>query len=214
MTDDVLVQGTDAWRSARCGSLGASEVHEAIAKTKSGYSASRANKMASLIIERITGVPLPTFQSAAMATGTEREPDARAAYCFRSDADVKEVGLFRHPTMPGTHASPDGLIGDDGLLEIKCPQPAAHLSALLGEPIPDRYIVQMLWQMRCADRQWADYVSYNPDFPESMKLLVTRVNRDDARLATIEKEVSDFLVELNSKVKSLQEKFGMQREAA
>jgi putative phage-type endonuclease len=202
-----LEQGSAAWHTARCGSLGASALHEAVARTKTGYSASRANRMAALVIEKLTGQPLETYQNAAMQHGIETEPEARIAYEFYANVDVAQVGLVLHPIIGGTHASPDGLVGEDGLLEIKCPQPAQHLSTLLGEAIPEKYMIQMLWQMRCCDRAWCDFVSYSPAFPESMRLHVKRVPRDDARIAELEADVTDFLNELRLTVHRLKAKY-------
>jgi len=202
-----IEQGSEAWRAARCGSLGASAVHEAVARTKTGWGASRANRMATLVIEQLTGVPQDTYQNAAMAAGVEREPEARLAYEFYANLDVAQIGLAKHPTIPGTHASPDGLVGDTGLLEIKCPQPAQHLSTLLGEAVADKYVIQMQWQMKCCDRAWCDFASYNPDFPEPMRLFVKRVERDDAKIADLETEVARFLAELSDTVQRLRAKY-------
>lgn len=212
MSED-LVQGSDEWKAARIGSLGASVVHEVITKTKSGYAASRANRMATVLLERLTGKSIDIFQTQAMQQGIEREPEARAAYCFLTDGKVTEVGIFKHPELKGTHASPDGLVGDNGLVEIKCPQPAQHLETLLSQQIPDKYIVQCLWQMRCTGRQWCDYVSYNPDFPVNMRLFIRRVPRDIARLDEIEKSVAGFLHELNHKFEELTNLYGDVRAA-
>lgn len=203
-----IPQGSPEWQQARCGSLGASMISDALAKTKSGWGAMRANLQTRLLIERITGVPQDSYQSQAMIDGIDREPDARAAYCFLAGAEVQTVGLIRHPEIDGSHASPDGLIGDNGVLEIKCPQPSAHLAALLGEPIPQKYLYQMLWQMRCADREWADYVSYSPQFPVEMQLVWKRVPRDDKMIASIESEVRIFLSELDEKVSQLRSRYG------
>lgn len=208
-----LVQGSPEWRAARAGSLGASSLHEVVAKTKSGWSTSRANRMATLLIERLTGEPQETFQNGAMLHGIATEPDARAAYAFRVDTDVQEAGLFAHPTIAGTHASPDGLVGDKGLVEIKCPQPAAHVAVLMGDAIPQKYIIQMTWQMRCCGRDWCDFASYSPQFPERMSLFVKRVDRDDGLIAELEQQVRAFLSELDSKVSALRQRYAM-REAA
>ncbi len=202
-----MIQGTEEWRLARSGSLGASAVHEAVARTKTGYGASRANRMATLVIERLTGQPQDTYQNAAMLHGIETEPEARLAYEFWKNVSVEQIALVRHPTIGGTHASPDGLVGSDGLLELKCPQPAQHLATLLGEPIPDKYMIQMLWQMKCCERAWCDFGSYNPFFPESMKLHVQRVQRDDSRIAELESEVVTFLREVDEKVHQLRQKY-------
>ena len=142
MTCLNLAQRSQEWHAARCGSLGASCLHEAVAKTKTGWSASRANRMAAIILERLTGQPQDTYQNAAMQHGIEMEPEARTVYEFHTDTEVQQVGLVLHPSIKGTHASPDGLIGDDGVLEIKCPQAPAHLATLLGEAIPLKYLIQ------------------------------------------------------------------------
>lgn len=159
--------------------------------------------MAVLICERLTGVPQDTYQNAAMQHGIETEAEARAAYEFRTDAVVHEVGLVPHPSIQGTHASPDGLVGDDGLVEIKCPVSAAHIDALLGQGIPGKYQTQMLWQLACTGRQWCDFVSYDPRLPESMRLYVSRLKRDDKRIGELEHEVRMFLRELDAKLADL-----------
>ena len=208
-----LIQGSDEWRQARVGSLGASRIADAIARTKTGYGASRANLMAELICERLTGQPAPTFVSAAMQHGTETEPEARNAYSFYSGNTVEQVGLIRHPTIEQSHASPDGLIGEDGMVEIKCPQPAAHLDTLTAQEIPAKYITQMMWQMACSGRQWVDYVSYSPSFPENMRLFIKRLPRDDKRIAELESEIAAFLLEMAVKLSQLNSLYG-EKEAA
>jgi putative phage-type endonuclease len=200
---ETLVQGTDAWRLARCGSLGASRVSDAIARIKSGWGASRANLMAELVVERLTGIPSEGYQNAAMIWGTQTEPEARTAYEFRTDNTVVQVGLIRHPTIEGTHASPDGLIGDNGMLELKCPQSSTHLSYLLGESIPEKYITQCQWQMCCSGRKWVDLCSYDPRYPEAMRLFIKRIHRDRGRIAELETMVAEFLDELSLKVHTL-----------
>jgi len=212
MTVD-LVQGTDEWLQARVGSLGASCIHEVMAKTKAGPSASRANRLAKLLLERLTGRAEDVYVTKAMQQGRDREPEARNAYVFATDNEVTEVGIFPHPTIKGTHASPDGLVGEDGLIEIKCPEAAEHLETIRLQRIPDKYIQQMLWQMRCSGRRWCDFASYNPDFPEAMQIFIKRVHWDDARINEIEKEVNVFLTELNSKIADLHRIYGS-KEAA
>lgn len=197
-------QGTDAWIQARCGSLGASAVADALARTKSGWGASRANVAARIIAERLTGVPQESYTNAAMAWGTETEPQARAAYAFMHDADVVECGLFPHPSIKWTHASPDGLIGDDGLLEVKCPQTATHLEYLLSGKVPGKYLTQMAWQMACTGRQWCDFVSFDPRLPADLQLFVRRIERDEVLIADLECEVQAFLSEVEAKLKALE----------
>lgn len=209
-----LDQRSEEWRKARLGSLGSSRIYDSGARTKGGgYGASRGNLMAELLLERLTGRAVDHFVSAAMAAGIETEPEARAAYVFYSGHDVGEVGLFRHPRIAMTHASPDGVIGQDGLLEIKCPEPKAHLETLLAQKIPEKYVKQMTWHLACSGRQWVDYVSYNPSFPEAMRLFVKRLLRDEAAIAELEAEVEKFLAELDAKIEAINKLYG-QREAA
>jgi putative phage-type endonuclease len=202
-----LLQGTEEWKAARCGSLGASRIAEAIARTKTGWGASRANLMAELVVERLTGVPTEGYVSKEMQWGTEYEPQARAAYEFHRDVTVIEVGLVKHPKIEGSHASPDGLVNDDGLLEIKCPNSATHIDTLLGATIPAKYVTQMLWQMACTGRQWVDFVSYDPRMPEPMRLFVSRLHRDDAAIAELEKMVREFLAETTLRVGHLRQRY-------
>lgn len=203
MTED-LEQGSPEWLRARCGLVTASRVADVVAKTKSGWGASRANYMAELIAERLTGEPATRFTNAAMQWGTDTEPQARAAYEFFYDATVVEVGLVKHPTIAESGASPDGLVGDDGLLEVKCPQTATHIETLLGGTVPGKYMTQMQWQIACTGRQWCDFVSFDPRMPGDLSFFVRRVQRDGARIAELEKDVIDFLSELEAKIAQLQ----------
>lgn len=213
MTDADLVQNSEDWLQARCGSVGASDVPNIIRRTKTGYSAARANLMALKTLERLTGRPAETYQNQAMQIGHEREPLARAAYEFMSDVTVETIGLVRHPLIVGTHASPDRTVGEFGLIEIKCPQPAAHLDTLLNEKIDNDYFVQMQWQMACSGHHWVDYVSFNPDFPPSMQLWVERVDRSPEVIDELEKEVRLFLKELEGKVAELRKRYELEEAA-
>ena len=208
MNVQLLSQGSEDWKAARVGSLGASVVHEVMAKTKSsGYSASRANRMAALVLERLTGKPVEIFETPSMRRGKELEPIARDMYRLLKQVNVEEVGLFQHPTIQGTHASPDGLVGDDGMVEIKAPEAAAHLETLLTKKVPEKYVLQCLWQMRCCGRVWNDYVSYHPDFPEPMQTFIHRIHYDQAKISEMETEISKFLTELDAKVAQLQAQY-------
>lgn len=198
-----IEQGSDAWVACRLGRVTASRVADVVAKTKTGWGASRANYMAELIAERLTGEPAEKFSNAAMQWGTEKEPDARAAYEFRTDAEVVQVGFVEHPTIPMTGSSPDGLVGAPGQIEIKCPNTATHLDTLLSRTVPGKYVIQMQWQMACTGREWCDFVSYDPRLPESMRVFIKRVPRDAELIASLEKEVSDFLSELDAKLAQL-----------
>jgi putative phage-type endonuclease len=215
VSDRNLIQGSQEWLQARVGSLGASRVADAIARTKTGWGASRANLMAELIAERLTGQPADAYKNAAMQWGNDKEPDARAAYGFFADVDVTEIGIVRHPNIEGTHASPDGLVGEAGLVEIKCPNTATHIDTLLGQKVPAKYVTQMQFQMACTGRHWCDFVSFDPRMPEAMRLFVARVTRDEAVIADLERDVSTFLAELAGKVAELRLLFSDEaREAA
>lgn len=209
-----MEQGSQEWLAARAGSLGASQVADAIARTKSGWGASRANVMASLITERLTGKPAETYTNAAMAWGTQTEPDARAAYEFMRDVDVELVGIVKHPRIVGSHASPDGLVGDKGLIEIKCPSSSTHIETLLTGAIPGKYMTQMMWQMACTGREFCDHVSFDPRLPTSMQLWIKRVERDPKAISELEEQVQEFLAELDAKVKALREKYEAKEMAA
>jgi putative phage-type endonuclease len=203
-----MEQGSPEWFAARLGKVTASRVADVIAKTKSGPSTSRANYAAQLIAERLTGTCETSFTNGAMQWGVDKEPEARAAYVFRTDCDVVEIATVDHPRIAMTSASPDGLVGDDGMLEIKCPNTATHLDALQSESVPGKYVTQMQWQMACTDRQWCDFASYDPRLPESMRLFVKRVPRDDVMIAELEREVSGFLTEIDERVAALTAKYG------
>lgn len=198
--DGALIQNSPEWRLARVGSLGASRVADALARTKSGWGASRANLMAELIAERLTGQPADSYVSPAMQWGTETEAAARVAYEFRQDVEVATIGLRRHPSLNGTHASPDGLVEGDGLIQIKCPNSATHIDTLLGAAIPGTYFKQMQWEMACCQRTYVDFISYDPRLPEAMRLHVRRVPRDDEALTVMEREIKGFLAEMEDKL--------------
>lgn len=202
--DDLLEQGSEAWKRARAGSVGASSIADMMAQTKSGWGASRANLMARIIVERLTGEPQESYVNAAMQHGTDTEPQARSAYSFMRDVDVVEVGLVRHPTIAGAHASPDGLVGDDGLVEIKCPQTATHIETLLSGVVADRYVKQMQFQMACTGRAWCDFVSFDPRLPGDLQMFIKRVPRDDAMVAEIEDAVRLFIMETEAKLRKLE----------
>jgi len=199
-----MEQRTDDWFAARLGKVTASRVADVVAKTKSGYSASRDNYMADLIVERLTGQKAAGFSSAAMEWGVEQEPNARAAYSARTGELVEEVGFIDHPAIAMSGASPDGLV-NDGCVEFKCPNTATHLEYLLAGKPPEKYVTQMQWQMACTNRPWCDFVSYDPRLPEHLQMLIVRITRDVKRIAELEDEVRKFLAELDEKVTKLKE---------
>jgi predicted phage-related endonuclease len=149
-----------------------------------------------------------------MIHGTETEPEARRAYEFFVDRDVQQVGFIPHPKIAMAGASPDGLVGDDGLLELKCPQSATHIETLLTGVIPDKYFKQMQFQLACTGREWCDFASYDNRLPERMRLFVKRVPRDREAIAEIEDAVVVFLTEIERTVEQLRAQYETQLEAA
>jgi putative phage-type endonuclease len=198
-----MEQRTDDWFAARLGKVTASRVADVIAKTKTGYGAGRANYMADLVVERLTGQKASSFTNAAMEWGTEQEPNAKAAYAAKTGILVEDVGFIDHPTVAMSGASPDGL-AEEGLVEIKCPNTATHLEYIFEGKPPQKYVTQMQWQMACAGKPWCDFVSYDPRLPERLQLLVVRVPRDDDYIKMLEQEVTIFLQELDDKLNKLE----------
>jgi putative phage-type endonuclease len=205
----MLQQGTDEWRQARCGSVGASDAPRVVRRTKSGYSADRETLMAEKVMERLTNLPFEIRKSFAMLQGTEREPDARMMYSLVKNVEVELVGLVPHPLIRRAHASPDGYVGAVGLVEIKCPEPAKHLDTLLTETISNDHIVQMQWQMACTGRHWCDYVSYNPGFPGRMQMWIERVPRNASLIGELEAEIKVFIKELELKAERLTRRYAV-----
>jgi putative phage-type endonuclease len=196
-------QGTDDWFAARLGKVTASRIADVVAKTKTGVSASRGNYMAQLIVERMTGKPTESYSNSAMQWGTDTEPLARAAYEMTTDLMVDEVGFVEHESLSMCGASPDGLVGDNGLIEIKCPNTATHIETLINGTIDNRYMLQMQWQMACTDREWCDFVSFDPRMPEALQLKIIRVNMNEMLIAELENQVEQFLNEVQEKVEFL-----------
>jgi putative phage-type endonuclease len=206
-------QGSPEWFAARLGKVSASRVADVVARTKTGYSTSRANYAAELVAERLTGQRIEGFKSEAMQWGSDKEADARALYEFMRDLLVVPVGLVSHPSIDMACASPDGLIGDHGLVEIKCPNTATHIETLLGGSVPGRYVTQMQWQMACCGRQWCDFVSFDPRMPAEMQLFVQRVDRDRDTIMALEGAVIAFLAEVSKTVSDLQARYALKAAA-
>ena len=198
-----IIQGTTDWFAIRLGKVTASRVADVIAKTKTGYSTSRENYMAQLVVERLTQTKAESYTNAAMQWGTDQEPFARAAYEAAQGVMVEEVGFVPHPTIEWAGASPDGLVGDDGLVEIKCPNTATMIEALLTGKVPTKYFTQMQFQMACTGTKFCDYVVFDPRMPAKAQLFIARVDRHDVYIAEIEAEIVKFLAEVESQVQQL-----------
>lgn len=197
-------QGSDGWLLARAGIATASCFGDIMATVKSGESADRRNYRARLVVERLTGKSMPTYQNAAMKQGSEREPFARRAYEVKTANLVEEVGLCLHDDLD-CGASPDGLIDEDGGLELKCPELAAHLRYLKLEKgcPPAEYFWQVQGAMWITGRAWWDFGSWNPDFPENLQLTIRRVVRDEPSIAKLAGEVARFMDEVRAEVESV-----------
>ena len=199
-----MEQRTPEWFQKRLGKVTASRIADLMAKTKTGPGASRANYLAQLVTERLTGTPTEGFQSPAMTWGIEQEAAARAAYSARTGVLVDEVDFVDHPTMQAG-ASPDGLVGEDGLIEIKCPNTSTMLEYLEDRTIPQKYRLQIQWQLAVTGRDWCDFVAFDPRLPEHLQLLVIREPRNTDLVVEITHEVNRFLAEVERKVAFLKE---------
>lgn len=207
----MIEQGTQEWLQMRLGKLTASRMADAKAKKDT---AAYRNYVAQLVAERLTGQIGESFTNAAMAWGTEHEPLARAEYEIRFDAEVREIAFVDHPKIQWCGASPDGLVGDDGLVEIKCPSTATHIDYLLGQKPPAKYVPQMALQLLCTGRKWCEFVSYDPRMPEEHRLFMVRYTPEPAYLETIDKEARAFLAEVAETIERLNEIHYNHRKAA
>jgi putative phage-type endonuclease len=198
-----IVQGSPEWHALRVGKVTASRVADVLSKIKTGESASRKNLRTELVVERLTGKKTEGFTNASMDWGVETEPLARAAYEVATGNLVDQVAFVDHPTIKWFGCSPDGLVGDDGLIEIKCPNSATHLDYLEADKPPNKYLTQMMAQMACTGRKWCDFVSFDPRLPDGLQLLIIRVNADDKYILAMENEVIEFLAEVEATVASL-----------
>jgi putative phage-type endonuclease len=200
---DGVEQGTPEWHALRAGKVTASRIADVMATIKSGEAASRRNYRAELVCQRLTGTVQQGFVSSEMQWGTDHEEDACKEYAFPRDVDPVKVGFVDHPTVAMGGASPDRLVGDHGLVEIKCPNTATHIETLLGKSVPGKYVHQIQWQLACTGRLWCDFVSYDPRLPYHLRLFVARVMRNDIAIAAITAEVTKFLAEVDDTVAAL-----------
>lgn len=203
-----LVQGSDEWFAARVGKVTASRVADIIAKTKSGVSTSRANYMAELVCERLTGIPAERHVSDPMRWGAENEGAARTAYEFLECEKVEQVGLIDHPTISMAAASPDGIVGGVKILEIKCPNTATHLGTLGLKQVSSRHLTQIHWQASCTRCIAADFVSYDPRLPPRMRYICIPVKINQDYIRQLESEVEKFIAELNEQISDLLVEYG------
>ena len=202
----MIEQGSPEWHQMRCGKLTASRVADMLASVKLGESASRKNLRTDLVIERLTQSKSESFTNSAMQWGTETEPQARASYEIHTGNFVDHIAFVDHPTIKNFGCSPDGLVGLDGLIEIKCPNTATHIDYIEALKPPRKYVIQMMSQMSCTGRAWCDFVSFDPRLPDGLNLFVMRVARDAEMIEQIESEAIKFLAEVEDKYQELSKK--------
>lgn len=205
-----MEQHSQEWWQARCGSVTASRIGDLMArnqprkgKTVGDWSARRNNYLAEKVAERITGKNRDRKKVASLDHRLDLEPDARAAYEFYYDMELEQVGFIEHPRIPNAGASPDSLVGSKGGLEIKCPDAHTHIEIWTADTVDVDYLYQCQFGMACTDRIWWDFVSFNPDFPEELKLYRKRIDRNEQLIADIETNVIDFLSEVDQKVEQV-----------
>jgi hypothetical protein len=208
-------QGSPEWHSHRCGRVTGSRICDVVRKGKGGApSKMRDTYGGEIIAERLSGVQSSNgFVSPAMQWGSDTEAKGRGTYAFMRDVEPVQIGFAVHPTIDMAGASPDSLIGENGGIEIKCPNTSTHLDTLLGAPIDPDYLKQMQWNMACTARAWWDFVSFDPRLPPAMQLHVHRVHRDDALIRELESAVRQFLCEIDEKIAALNARFGLARAA-
>lgn len=191
------LQRTDDWFNSRLGKVTASNVHKVMSTGEK-----RNTYLYDLLSERVDGKQ-ESFQSEHMLRGTELEPEAKAAYSIETGVFIDEVGFIAHPTILNFGASPDGLIGTNGLIEIKCPKLNTHLKTISTNTIKSEYMYQMYTQMACTGRLWCDFVSYYPNINNS--IFIKRIERNDEKIKEIENRAISFLEELNKLEKKINE---------
>jgi putative phage-type endonuclease len=201
-----IEQGSLEWKMLRAGKVTASRVADVLSKIKSGESAGRKNYKMDLVAERLTNQPAESFTNSAMQWGTEQEPFARIAYETKMNLFVEQIPFMDHPKIEWFGCSPDGLVAEDGLIEIKCPNTTTHLEYIEGGKPPAKYIPQMQSQMACTGRKWCDFVSFDPRLPENLQLFVVRLDRDDGYIKDMETEVQKFLQEVDELFTKLKER--------
>jgi hypothetical protein len=204
-------QGSAEWFYARSGKVTASQVIRAISflkigDKKGGETAARASLKVKIVAEILSGEPsIEGYVSPYMQYGTEMEPFARAAYEVKFDTMVDKVGFVLHPTIERAGGSPDGLIGDQGGIEIKCPKTETHLDYMIAGVLPPEYEPQVMFCLACTGRTWWDFASFDARLPARHQLFVVRVLRDEERIQEIEEGVRAFLFEVDEMIAQIEQ---------
>ena len=199
----MIEQGSPEWFAMRAGKVTASKAADVMsAITTAGY----RNYLADLVVERLTGNKTESFTNAAMQWGVDQEPIARAEYEVKTGNFVDQIAFVDHPAIANFGCSPDGLVGDDGLIEIKCPNTATHIDYVMQDKVPTKYIPQIQCQLAVTGRKWCDFVSFDPRLPDGLQILFVRLERYVEYIEKLEARVVKFLDEVNSAVNGLKEK--------
>lgn len=197
-------QHSPEWWAIRCGKITASRIGDIMARTQKGaYTAARGHYLREKVAERITGKPRDRRRVASLDARLELEPDARAAYEFYYDQKIDLIGFVEHPRIPNAGCSPDGLIGADGGIEIKCCDAEQHLEIITADAIEPGYLYQCHFNIACTERDWWAFVPFNPDMPEEAKVFRKIIERDEVVIASIESEAIEFLAEVDRKVEEV-----------
>jgi len=198
-----LEQGTDEWKRARLGYVSASNLDAVMAKGKSGEAATRRNYKIRLVTERLTNEIGESYSNAAMEWGVQQETNARVLYMEKYETMVDKTGFWKHTSIPYLGCSPDGLVDDRGLVEIKCPNSTTHVDYLLAGKVPTEYVKQVQGQLWVMERDWVDFISFDPRMPEKKRLFVVRAHRDEELIKEMETEVKKFLSEVDELIEKL-----------
>ena len=198
-----LEQGTDEWKMARLGHVSASNLDAVMAKVKTGESKTRLDYKIRVATEQITNAIQDSYSNQYMEWGIEQEPFARMAYEACTESFVEKTGFWKHPDIKWFGCSPDGLVGDDGLIEIKCPKSTTHVKYLLDNKLPEDYYWQVHGQMLVTGRKWVDFISFDPRMPEHKQLFIIRVDRDEEIMAQLKVAVIGFLSEVDEMIQKI-----------
>ena len=201
----ALEQGSEAWKMARLGHVTASNVSDVMARGKDGEATTRYKYKVKLVAERLTTEQPESYTNTAMQWGIDQEQFAVIAYEMKADVMTDLTGFWLHPALKWVGASPDRLVGDDGLLEVKCPNTTTHLDYIFAGKVPAEYVKQVQAQLWITGRAWCDFVSFDPRLPPRNQLLVVRVFRDEKLIAEMETETVKFLGEVTSLINKLKE---------
>lgn len=185
-----ILQRSEDWHSERCGKVTASRVKDLNAKPSKGKALNALGL--TILAERLTGVQKETPTNFAMQWGIDNEPHAIAAYENETGFFVNGTGLIDHPFIEMFGASPDGLVGENGQIEVKCPDTTTHLNTLLTKEVPDEYIPQITSQLACTRREWCDFVSYDPRLEPELQIIIIRIFAKDLNIEGLERDVRAF----------------------